>query len=320
MARAWGYCQSISGEESWLGASESSLGSRDCEPPSHTLHILLVRDGNISNCRTFLRVSLTVVNARSPALIPKPKDWGQHISISGFYFLDLAGQYTPPADLDAFLNADSPPIYIGFGSIVVDDPNEMTELIFQAVRMTGRRALVSKGWGGLGADNLNVPEGIFMLGNVPHDWLFKRVCCVVHHGGAGTTAAGVALGKPTVIVPFFGDQPFWGAMIATAGAGPNPIPIKQLTSATLAERILEALQPQTLQRAQELGSRIANENGSRVGASNFHDTLGVINLRCALAPGRSAVWRVRRTNLRLSALAATVLGKMGLVELNDLKL
>lgn len=126
----------------------------------------------------------------------------------GFYFLKLASNYTPDADLAAFLAAGPPPIYIGFGSIVVDDPNAMTRLIFEAVKRTGQRALVSKGWGGLGADELGIPDGVFMVGNVPHDWLFPRVSCVVHHGGAGTTAAGIACGKPTVIVPFFGDQPF----------------------------------------------------------------------------------------------------------------
>jgi UDP:flavonoid glycosyltransferase YjiC (YdhE family) len=145
---------------------------------------------------------------RSPALIPKPADWGPHISVAGFYFLKLASTYTPDAELAAFLAAGPPPIYIGFGSIVVDDPNAMTKLIFEAVKKTGQRALVSKGWGGLGADELGIPDGVFMVGNVPHDWLFPRVSCVVHHGGAGTTAAGIACGKPTVIVPFFGDQPF----------------------------------------------------------------------------------------------------------------
>jgi UDP:flavonoid glycosyltransferase YjiC (YdhE family) len=85
-------------------------------------------------------------------------------------------------------------VYIGFGSIVVDDPNAMTKMIFEAVKITGKRALVSKGWGGLGADELGIPEGVFMLGNCPHDWLFKRVSAVVHHGGAGTTAAGIAAG------------------------------------------------------------------------------------------------------------------------------
>ena len=96
-------------------------------------------------------------------------------------------------------------MYIGFGSIVVDDPTGMTKLIFEAVKLAGVRALVSKGWGGLGADEIGIPEDVFMLGNVPHDWLFKHVSAVVHHGGAGTTAAGIAAGKPTVVVPFFGD-------------------------------------------------------------------------------------------------------------------
>jgi UDP:flavonoid glycosyltransferase YjiC (YdhE family) len=145
---------------------------------------------------------------RSPALIPKPVDWHSHISISGFYFLSLASTYTPAPDLAAFLEAGPPPVYIGFGSIVVDDPNAMTQMIFEAVKLSGQRALVSKGWGGIGADELGIPEGVFMLGNVPHDWLFNKVSCVVHHGGAGTTAAGIACGRPTVIVPFFGDQPF----------------------------------------------------------------------------------------------------------------
>src|ERR1700722_416489 len=179
----------------------------------------------------------------SPALIPKPADWGNYIDISGFFFLNLASNYTPPPDLAEFLAAGPPPVYIGFGSIVVDDPNAMTKMIFEAVRKTGQRALVSKGWGGLGADEIGVPDGVFMLGNCPHDWLFKHVSCVVHHGGAGTTAAGIAAGRPTVVVPFFGDQPFWGAMTARAGAGPFPIPYKDLNSDKLANSIKEALKP-----------------------------------------------------------------------------
>jgi UDP:flavonoid glycosyltransferase YjiC (YdhE family) len=131
----------------------------------------------------------------SPSLIPKPKDWGPHISISGFYFLNLASNYTPTPELQAFLDAGPPPVYIGFGSIILENPDAMTELIFEAVRKTGQRVLLSKGWGGIGADELSIPDGVFMLGNVPHDWLFKQVSCVVHHGGAGTTAAGITAGK-----------------------------------------------------------------------------------------------------------------------------
>ncbi|KAL5314993.1 hypothetical protein ACEPPN_017643 [Leptodophora sp. 'Broadleaf-Isolate-01'] len=256
----------------------------------------------------------------SPALIPKPKDWGQHISISGFYFLSLASSYTPDPELAAYLAAGPPPVYIGFGSIVVDDPDAMTKLIFEAVKKAGVRALVSKGWGGLGADDLGIPEGVFMLGNVPHDWLFQHVSAVVHHGGAGTTAAGIATGKPTVVVPFFGDQPFWGAMVARAGAGPVPIPYKQLTADKLAAAITEALKPETLERAKELGSKIKEEKGAETGAKSFHDMLDVDHLRCSLAPSRVAVWRVKRTQTRLSALAAHVLANEGLLDFGDLKL
>jgi len=97
----------------------------------------------------------------SPALIEKPPDWGSHISISGFYFLNLASSYTPALDLQTFLDAGPPPIYIGFGSIVLANPNAMTELIFEAAKKTGQRVFLSKGWGGMGADELRVPDGVF---------------------------------------------------------------------------------------------------------------------------------------------------------------
>jgi UDP:flavonoid glycosyltransferase YjiC (YdhE family) len=256
----------------------------------------------------------------SPALIPKPADWGDYIDISGFYFLNLSTNYTPAKDLADFLAAGPPPVYIGFGSIVVDDPNAMTKMIFEAIKKTGQRALVSKGWGGLGADQLGIPEGVFMLGNCPHDWLFQHVSCVVHHGGAGTTAAGILAGRPTVVVPFFGDQPFWGSMTYRAGAGPKPVPYKVLTADKLAESILEALKPESLQRANELSMKIKSEKGTDAGAESFHKQLHLSDLRCSLAPKRAAVWRVKRTDIRLSPLAAVVLSSEGLLDFSDLKL
>lgn len=257
---------------------------------------------------------------RSPALIPKPNDWGKHIDISGFYFLNLASSYTPDPELTAFLEARPPPVYIGFGSIVVDDPNAMTRMIFDAIRIAGFRALVSKGWGGLGADDVGIPEGVLMLGNVPHDWLFERVAAVVHHGGAGTTAAGIKAGKPTLVVPFFGDQPFWGAMIARANAGPEPIRYKDLTAEKLAEAIKFCLEPNTLERARDLGNKIREEAGTDVGARSFHRHMDIESMRCSLAPSRVATWRVRRTQVRLSPLAMSVLVDAGLLEYKDVKL
>lgn len=193
-------------------------------------------------------------------------------------------------------------------------------MIFDAVKKAGVRALVSKGWGGLGGDSLEVPENIFMLGNVPHDWLFQHVSCVVHHGGAGTTAAGITAGKPTIVVPFFGDQPFWGAMIARAGAGPPPIHSKQLTADKLAEAIKEALKPSMLEKAKELASKIAQEKGTDVAAKSFNDHLDVDKMRCSLSPSRVATWRLRRTKTLFSPLAATVLANEGLISFADLKL
>jgi UDP:flavonoid glycosyltransferase YjiC (YdhE family) len=142
---------------------------------------------------------------RSPTLLPKPKDWGSNISVSGFYFLPTTSTFQPPANLMDFIKAGEPPIYIGFGSIVVGNPEAMTNMVLEAIQIAGVRALMSKGWGGLGSNNIKLPDNIFLLGNVPHSWLFDHVSAVVHHGGAGTTAAGLAAGKPTVVVPFFGD-------------------------------------------------------------------------------------------------------------------
>jgi UDP:flavonoid glycosyltransferase YjiC (YdhE family) len=144
-------------------------------------------------------------SCRSPILLPKPKDWGPHISVSGFFVLPPNEVFTPPADLQKFLEAGDPPIYIGFGSIVVDDPEAMTSMVFAAISRAGVRALVSKGWGGLGTTDIELPADVFLIESIPHTWLFEQVSAVVHHGGVGTTATGLFAGKPTVVIPFFGD-------------------------------------------------------------------------------------------------------------------
>ncbi|KFZ01301.1 hypothetical protein V500_00816 [Pseudogymnoascus sp. VKM F-4518 (FW-2643)] len=266
------------------------------------------------------RLKIPFTYCWSPALIPKPDDWGSHISLSGFYFLSLGSVYAPDPKLRAFLESGPPPIYVGFGSIVVDEPGAMTEVIFEATERAGVRALVSKGWGGLGHDELNIPDNICLIGDVPHDWLFKHVSAVVHHGGAGTTAAGILAGVPTVVIPFFGDQPFWGAMIERAGAGPAPVPYKNLTAKALSTAILKALDPSTVGNAKKLGEALLSDEGAIEGAKKFHDMLDLDNQRCLVSPERVAVARVRRTNIRLSALAAIVLADEGLLKATNLKL
>lgn len=234
--------------------------------------------------------------------------------------MNLASSYTPEPDLVKFLESSPPPVYIGFGSIVVDDPNALTRTIFDAVHLAGVKALVSKGWGGLGGNEVVTPNGVYMLDDVPHDWLFEHVSAVVHHGGAGTTASGLKAGKPTVVVPFFGDQPFWGAVIARARAGVNLVRHENLTAEKLAEAIEFCLQPDTQERAKELGQKIREEAGSEVGASRFHKHLDLDSMRCSVAPSRAATWRIIRTDVQLSPFAMTVLVNAGLLEYKDVKL
>lgn len=252
-------------------------------------------------------------------MIRKPADWEHHINVSGFCFLPLSSTYTPDTDLEDFLKAGPPPLYIGFGSIVPADPDGLTKLLFSAIKQTGQRALVSKGWGGLGKDDVDIPNDVFMLGNVPHEWLFERVSCVVHHGGAGTTSTGIAKGKPTIVVPFFGDQLFWGSMVDRAGAGSPPIPFKQLTAENLASAILKAIEPETVEAAKVLGEKLSGEDGRETAADDFHKGLSLDTIKCDLSPSRTAVWRVSKTRIKLSAFAATVLANAGILNMNDLK-
>ena len=260
----------------------------------------------------------------SPGLIPKPSDWGPEIDIAGFVFLDLASSFKPPEGLSNFLEAGEPPVYIGFGSIVVDDPDQFTTLIFEAVKQAGVRALVSKGWGGLGGEE-NIPDNIYMLENTPHDWLFPRVSAVVHHGGAGTTAIGLKCGKPTMIVPFFGDQPFWGSMVSRAGAGShNAIPYKHLSVDALAEGIKQCLSPEAKTSAERIAQAIAEEgDGAKNAVESFHRHLplsGKSSMRCTVFPDRVAVWLLKDTSLRLSALAAQLFVDKRKFRWQDLKL
>ncbi|KAH7393778.1 hypothetical protein DE146DRAFT_660003 [Phaeosphaeria sp. MPI-PUGE-AT-0046c] len=241
----------------------------------------------------------------SQSLIPRPSDWQSHLRVTGFSFLEQSSAYTPPEHLATFLSNGPPPIYIGFGSIVVDDPNGLTKLLLEAVQLAGVRAIISKGWGGIGGEN--VPDNVLLLGNCPHDWLFQRVSCVVHHGGAGTTAAGIALGVPTVVVPFFGDQPFWGQMIARAGAGPKPVPFKQMNAEILAASIKFALQDDVKVAVQKMASQIAKEDGAADTVEAFEQDLNVDEMRCHLCPSRLAVWRDKKTDMHLSGFAACAL-------------
>ncbi|KAI4919749.1 hypothetical protein J4E90_001886 [Alternaria incomplexa] len=260
----------------------------------------------------------------SPGLIPKPKDWGPEIDISGFVFLDLASSFTPPDELKKFLDDGPPPIYIGFGSIVVDDPDQFTSLIFEAVKSVGCRALVSKGWGGFGS-NADCPENVFMLENTPHDWLFPKCSAVIHHGGAGTTAIGLKCAIPTMIVPFFGDQPFWGAMVSKAKAGAHDcIPYKKLNAERLAEGIKQCLTEEAKENVKKIADSIAKEGDGALNAvRSFHRSLpltGAGSMRCDFLDNRAAVWKIKNTEVKLSALAAEILVEKKKLKWSELRL
>lgn len=206
------------------------------------------------------RGDVPVLHCYSPHVLPTPADWPKSAVTTGYWFLEQQHDWQPSADLKAFLDAGPPPVYVGFGSISGRDPATTTQLIVDALVTTGQRGLIATGWGGL--DSRALPPSIHKIDAAPHDWLFPRVAAVIHHGGAGTTAAGLRAGKPTIICPFFGDQPFWGRRVATLGVGPQPIPQKKLTVERLTAAINVATTDRKIQaRAAALGEKIRAENG-----------------------------------------------------------
>ena len=211
--------------------------------------------------------------------------------------------YTPPPDLADFLASGPPPVYIGFGSIVIEDPTQLTKTLLEALNICGVRALISRGWSKIG--EAEGTKDIFYLGDCPHEWLFQQVSAVVHHGGAGTTACGLLNARPTVVVPFFGDQTFWGQMIASASAGPEPIPYKGLNSRNLADAIAFCLTPEAANAAKDIAQRMRNEHGVRQAVASFHRQLPRDRMGCEIVPQRSATWLYTNCKhpIRLSSLA-----------------
>ncbi|MBN1452700.1 MAG: glycosyltransferase family 1 protein [Anaerolineales bacterium] len=213
--------------------------------------------------------NMPILYGFSPSVIPAPSDWNDNTYITGFWFVDESDDFQPPAALLDFLQSGSPPVYIGFGSMSNRNPEQTADLVIQALALTNQRAILLSGWGGL--QKTNIPDSIFMIDAIPHSWLFPRVSAVIHHGGASTTAAGLNAGVPSVIIPFFGDQPFWGQRIADLGVGSKPIPRKTLTAEKLATAIREVVSNEDMrQRAAKLGNKIQTENGIKSAVEIFN--------------------------------------------------
>jgi len=204
--------------------------------------------------------AVPLLYGHSPAVVPKPSDWNQHAHVTGYWFLDHAPDWQPPADLVDFLGSGPPPIYIGFGSLVSRGAEKTSRIVLDALKQSGQRGVIAAGWGELSQSDL--PGEVFAVESVPHDWLFPRMAAVVHHGGAGTTGAGLRAGVPSIIIPFSKDQPFWARRVKALGAGPAPILRKRLTADRLAHAICVAVTDESIRkRAAELGETIRAEDG-----------------------------------------------------------
>jgi len=199
----------------------------------------------------------------SPVVVPKPPDWNNNQQISGYWFLDRGKNYRPEKSLLDYLADGPPPVYLGFGSMVDHRREEITQIVIDALKETNQRGILLGGWSGLGSEGL--PDSVLGVDAVPHDWLFPKMAAVVHHGGAGTTAAGLQAGIPSVIVPSFGDQFFWGWRVQELGAGPKPIPRNKLTVTNLSKAIQQAVYDENMRKqASLLGQQIRAENGVEV--------------------------------------------------------
>lgn len=205
----------------------------------------------------------------SPHVVPKPVDWGPLVDVVGYCFLNLGSKYKSPDDFSQWIQKGSRPIYIGFGSMPLEDPKKTTDIVLEALKSTGQRGIIGRGWGNLGTSP-QTSDSVFFLEDCPHDWLFPQCSAVVHHGGAGTTATGLRAGCPTTIVPFFGDQFFWGERIHQRGLGPAPIPIDKLSVEALSDAINVMLQPEVKSLAMELAKLIENEDGVASAVDVFH--------------------------------------------------
>jgi sterol 3beta-glucosyltransferase len=215
------------------------------------------------------RQKIPVLYAFSPSVVQVPPDWGDWVHVTGYWFLNRPAGWQPPPDLVDFLDAGPPPVYVGFGSMSSRNPEETASLVVRALTSAGQRGVLLTGWGGLSRGVLS--DDIYVVDDVPYDWLFPRVAAAVHHGGAGTAAAALRAGIPSVSIPFMLDQRFWGQRIHDLGTGPRPIPRQRLSDGRLAEAIGVATSDRSMrERAAALGRQVRTEDGVARAVQVFH--------------------------------------------------
>ena len=198
--------------------------------------------------------------AFSELVVPRPWDWPRWVRPTGYWFVDSPSGWTPPNELSDFLASGEPPVCIGFGSMKGRAPEALSRLVVAAVQRAKLRAVLLTGWGGLTPGDYT--DDILALPAVPHDYLFPRVAAVVHHGGAGTTAAALRAGVPSLALPFALDQTFWGERIAMLGVGPAPSRQAELSVARLAANLDAAVRGHRYRAVSaEIGARLRAEDG-----------------------------------------------------------
>ncbi|MGB2964842.1 MAG: glycosyltransferase [Anaerolineales bacterium] len=201
-----------------------------------------------------------LIYAYSQHVVPRPNDIPDWHHITGYWFLESRSDWSLPAVLIDFLSQSPKPIYIGFGSMSGPSARGLVKLAIDSVAAAKQRAVLVGGWAE--AQDLPLTDNMYSCQFVPHDWLFPRVAAVVHHGGAGTTAAGLKAGLPTVVVPFMGDQFYWGKRVFDLGVGPEPVSRKNLSVDLLAEKITQVVNDQfMIKNAGDLGIKIREEGG-----------------------------------------------------------
>jgi UDP:flavonoid glycosyltransferase YjiC (YdhE family) len=198
----------------------------------------------------------------SPAVVPRPPDWRAGIEVAGYWWPAHPANWTPPADLERFLAAGPPPVFVGFGSRNPADAARLTGIVAAARRQAGVRMIIQAGWANLGSA-LADDDDVIVIGEAPHDCMFPKMAAVVHHAGAGTTAAGLRAGVPTVSVPMITDQPFWASRVTALGAGPAAVPYKSLSAGSLGAAISDAVNRDSYRtRAQEIARQLASEDAT----------------------------------------------------------
>jgi sterol 3beta-glucosyltransferase len=206
------------------------------------------------------RVVDLLLYAYSPLVVPRPPDWEETTQITGFWSLGVPSGWQPDPSLVEFLEAGPPPIYVGFGSMSSHRSDETFALVKKALTLAGQRGvmLIEKTQG----SDQRYSDNLYVTNGVPHEWLFPRMQAIVHHGGAGTTAASLRAGVPTIIIPHVADQRFWGERVARLGVGPQPVSRRHLSATKLAELLHAVGRNQDMQRkAQEVGAALRREHG-----------------------------------------------------------